>query len=282
MFANACTVTLQELAIWSGGSIGTGSDVTIAGPIASAAGINLNKNSSVNSIYTTGSIWLGNSVIVGGDAIANSGISKTKTSVITGYSNGSAGFELPKLDYLSQNAVGTTPIYVPSNAAQTIAPGDYSSWSLSGNTTINLSSGSYNMSSFWLGSGSVVNVDTSAGDVVLNIAGEFSVSRGVTFVSSGSGVLRVNVFNSNAWFDNDSSLTGVVSVFGGGLSTGSSVNLTGALYATGNVYFGNESTVTYSAFGIPEPASLVIFAAMGMTLVVRGRRRGARGTSSAA
>jgi hypothetical protein len=280
--AGACTVTMEELAIWSGGSIGTGSDVTIAGPIASAAGINLNKSTNVNSIYTAGSIWLGDKVTVSGEAIANKGIQKSKSAIISGYSNGSAGFQLPKLDYLTQNAIGTTSVYVPWKGSTTLKPGDYSSWSLSGKTTINLSAGNYNLSSFWIGSGSVVNVDTSAGDVVLNVAGEFSVSSGVTFVSSGKGALRVNVFKSDAWFDSDSKLTGVVSVFGGGLSTGSSVGLVGSVYATGNVYLGNDSTVTYSAFNIPEPASLVIFATMGMLFAVRNRRRGATGTSSAA
>ncbi len=281
--ANACTVTMDELAIWSGGSIGTGSDVTITGPIASATGININKSSYVSSIYTAGSIWLGDKVTVSGEAIANKGIDKSKTAVITGYSNGNAGFQLPKLDYLTQNAIGTTSVYVASSSSTILKPGDYSSWSLGSKTTINLSAGSYNLSSFWVGSGSVVNVDTSAGDVVLNVAGEFSVSSGVTFVSSGSGALRVNVFNSNAWFDSKSSLKGIVSVFGGGLSTGSSVDLVGNIYATGNVYLGNDTNVTYASFtNIPEPASLVIFATMGMVLVVRGRGRGAKGTSTAA
>lgn len=280
--AKANTITLEELAIWSGGSIGTGSGVTIAGPVASAGGINLNKGTNVNSIYTTGSIWLGNDVLVSGDAIANSGISQSKTAKITGYSDGSAGFELPKLEYLSQNAIGTTSVYVNSNAVETLKPGDYSSWGSGGSATINLSSGTYNLSSLWLGSGSIVYVDASAGDVVLNVAGSFGVGRDVTFVSSGSGILRINVFNSDVWFDNNSALTGIVSVFGGGLSTGSSFGLVGSLYATGNVYLGNDSKVTYSSFNIPEPASLVIFAAMGMALVVRGRRRAARGTSFAA
>ncbi|MCE5340453.1 MAG: hypothetical protein LLF92_04920 [Planctomycetaceae bacterium] len=280
--ANACTVTMEELAIWSGGSIGTGSGVAITGPIASAKGINLNTSSSVNSVYTAGSIWLGSKVTVSGEAIANKGIDKSKTAVITGYSNGNAGFELPKLDYLTQNTIGTTSVYVPWKGSTILKPGDYSSWSLSSNTTTNLSAGSYNLSSFWVGSGSVVNVDTSAGDVVLNVAGEFSVSSGVTFVSSGSGTLRVNVFKSDAWFDSKSKLTGIVSVYGGGLTTGSSVGLIGSVYATGNVYLGSDSTVTYSAFSIPEPTSLVIFATMSMFLVVRNQRRGAKGTSTAA
>jgi hypothetical protein len=279
--ANANTITLEELAIWSGGSIGTGSGVAIKGPAASAGGINLNKGTNVNSIYTTGSIWLGNDVLVSGDALANMGIYQSKTAVITGHSDGSAGFELPKLEYLAQNTIGTTSVYVKPNAAQTLKPGDYSSWSSGGSATINLSSGTYNLSSLWFGSGSIVYVDASAGDVVLNVAGSFSVGREVTFVSSGSGILRVNVFNSDVWFDNNSSLTGIVSVFGGGLSTGSSFGLVGSLYATGNVYLGNDSNVTYSSFNIPEPASLVIFAAMGMTLVVRSRPKAARGTSSA-
>jgi len=279
--AQACTITIDELALWSGGSITTGNNVTVTGTMASASGVSLNSGSSVGSIYTLGGIWLGNGVTVSGDAVAKGTVTTAKSAVITGSSSGNTSFTLPGLDYLTQTAIGTTSIYAAANSSTTLSPGTYSSWSLSNGTTINLSSGSYSLSSLWIGSSSVVNIDTSAGDVILNVVGSFSVSSGVTFVTSGSGTLYINVFNSSVWLDNSVSLTGVISVFGGGLSTGSSVSLTGSVYATGNIYLGNDTSVTYVAFtNIPEPASLIMFGAAGFILTVRSRRASTN-TSSA-
>ena len=271
--AQACTVTIDELALWAGGTIGTGTGVTISGSIASASGININNGSSLNSIYTQGSVWLGKSVTVTGDIVANGQVDTAKSAVITGSSSSYSNFVLPQLDYLQQTTAGTTSVYAAANSSQIITPGQYSSWSLSSSTTVTISSGTYSLSSFWIGSNSVVNVDTSAGDVILNVAGSFSAASGVSFVTSGSGNLYINVFNSDAWLDNNVSLTGVLKVFGGGLSTGTSVDLIGSFYATGNIYLGNDSQVTYvSQVIIPEPASLVLFAAVSLIFILKARR----------
>ncbi|HAL45356.1 MAG: hypothetical protein A2Y12_11690 [Planctomycetes bacterium GWF2_42_9] len=279
--AQACTVSIGELALWSGGSIGAGKDVTITGVSASKSAINLDKGTNADSIYTMGSIWLGNDVTVSGDATANGTISKSKSAVVTGSSNSYADFSLPTLDLLSKPATGTINIYAASNSSKSLSPGEYSEWTFGNGTTVNLSSGSYNLSSFWAGTGSVVNIDTTSGDVVLNVAGNFSVGSGVKFVSSGSGTLYVNVYNSDAWLDNNANIRGNIRVYGGGLSTGTSVNLTGSIYATGDIYLGNYSDVTYAATtsSIPEPSTLVIFAAAGMVFIAR--RRGATNTSTA-
>jgi cytoskeletal protein CcmA (bactofilin family) len=280
--AQACTVSIGELALWSGGSIGTGNNATITGTSASKIAINLNKGTSAGSIYTAGSIWLGNNVTVTGDATAKWGITKSKGTVITGSSSSFSDFSLPKLDILSRPSTGTNYIYAGSNSSKTLSPGEYSGWNFSNSTTVNLTSGSYNLSSFWAGNGSVVNIDTTSGDVVLNVVGNFSVGSGVKFVSSGSGTLRVNVFNSDAWLDNNVNIKGDIRVYGGGLTTGSSVNLTGSVYATGDIYLGNDSDVTYASTStsIPEPSTIVLFTASAMVFIAR--RRGATNTSAAA
>jgi len=274
----ANTITIDELALWAGGSIGVGSGVTVSGPMASALGVNANSNSSLSSIYTQGNVWLGKGVIVNGDVVANGSIQTSKNTVITGSSNSFSNFVLPQLDTLQQTVVGTTPIYTAPNATKTLLPGEYSSLSLSNDTQLNLSSGIYSVSSFWMGSGGTVNVDTSAGDVILNVVGSFTAGSSVKFITSGSGNLFVNVFNSDAWLDSRVDFTGVLSVFGGGLGTGTSVNLTGSVYTTGSMYLGNDTAVTYThSTQIPEPASLAMFLTIGF--IIWKVRQGSTDTS---
>lgn len=280
--ANATTITIDELSLWSGGSIGIGSDVTVSGPMASALGINANSNSIMNSIYTQGNVWLGKSATVDGDAIANGFIYTSKHAEITGTKDSFSHFVLPQLETLQQSAIGTTSIYTPSNGIKTLLPGEYSSMSFGNDAKLNLSAGAYSASSFWMGSGGTVNVDTSAGDVILNVMGSFSSGSSVKFITTGSGNFFVNVFNSDAWLDSRSGFTGFLKVFNGGFGTGTSVDITGAVYATKDIYIGNDSDIKYAALtAIPEPASIAMFMFIGF-IIWKVRPEGSTNTSVSA
>jgi len=265
--SQADIITIDELALWAGGSIGVGSGVNVSGSIASAAGVNANNNSSLNSIYTQGNVWLGTGVTIEGDVVANGSIQTSKNTIISGSKNDFSNFILPPLATLQQSVIGTDSIYRPNNGIKTLLAGEYANLSFGNDTNLNLSAGTYSAASFWMGSGGTVNVDTSAGDVILNVMGSFSSGSSVKFITTGSGNFFVNVFNSDAWLDSRAEFTGFLKVFNGGFGSGTAVNLNGALYATGDIYFGNDSDVKYSAMNqIPEPASIGMFLFIGFII----------------
>ncbi|MFA5293049.1 MAG: hypothetical protein WC496_08460 [Phycisphaerae bacterium] len=265
--AQATTINIDELSLWAGGTIGFGNTVTVGGPVASAGNISAGNGTSLSSIYTQGNLWLGNNSVVSGNVLANGYVHTGNNVLISGTSVSFGDFVLPPLDSLQQNAVGTNNIYGEKYSTKTLQPGEYRDWSFDKNVTLNLSAGEYNLKNFWMNKDGVVNIDTSLGDVVLNIAGQFDTGKSVTFTNSGSGNLFINVFGHDAWLGENTKLAAVVKVYGGDFGTDSSSDLSGSFYAAGNIWLGNNSQVVYSPVTvIPEPASLALFVMMGFFL----------------
>ncbi|MHB0945746.1 MAG: hypothetical protein ACYC3B_01065 [Sedimentisphaerales bacterium] len=259
------TIDIGSVGLWAGGTIGLGSEVSVNGIAASGGDFSASKNARLTSIYTEKSVWIDKGSVVSGDIIANGKIQATGVK-IGGSVSAFSDFTLPRLDILEKTAFGTEDIYGKSRSTTTLLAGDYKSLSFSRDTTLNLSSGEYNIQSFWMDRESTVNVDTSAGNVVLNIAGSFSTSRNVSFANTGSGSLQINIFGQDFWLGSGSSLSAVLKVFGGNIGTDGSVNLAGQMYATGNIWLGNDSQFTYApaiATAIPEPSTLAFLAAAG-------------------
>ncbi|MEN6386215.1 MAG: hypothetical protein ABFD79_13600 [Phycisphaerales bacterium] len=278
--AYANEIAINDIAVWSQGSIDLGSGVVINGISASGTAFNANGGSKVNSIYTQGSVWLGSNSVVNGSIYANGSI-ETYGVNVTGTKNSNWNFSLPQLDALANTMVGQTSIYKSKNSTSTLNPGNYSEWNFGQKNQLNLSAGSYSIRSFYMNRSGVVNVDTSAGDVVLNVNGSFSTGNNVVFNKTGNGNFYVNVINSNMSLGNDVSLSGIVHISGGTFNTGTSVNMTGQLFSTGDIWFGNNSQYTYqTAASIPEPATAAIFAIASMLLI--NRRKATRGTKAAA
>jgi hypothetical protein len=276
----ACEVAINDVAVWSSGNVNLGTGVTINGITTSGKGVNVNNYSSLDSIYTQGSVWLGYKVNVDGSITANGQVQKDPSAKISGTTDIHSNFVLPPLDSLQRTTIGKDSISTSKDVKKTLLPGDYSNWSFDRNNTISLSTGNYSVSGFWISNDGVVNVDTSKGDVVLNVNGSFSTGTGVTFNKTGNGNFYVNVIGSTMYLNNDVSLTGIVKV-SGGFSTGTSVNMTGQVFATGDIWFGNNSNFTYqNATSIPEPSSMAILVVMSLFFI--SRRRGATSTKAAA
>lgn len=257
------TIDISSVGLWAGGTIELGSNVSASGIAASGGGFSASGGAALDSIYTEKNVWIGSGSAVSGDIIANSEIYASGVKV-GGSVNQFSDFVLPELDILEKNTFGTDDIYGKNNSTTTLSAGDYKSLSFGRDTTLNLSSGEYNIQSFWMDRESTVNVDTSAGNVVLNIAGGFSTSKNVSFVNTGSGSLQINIFGQDFWLGRGSSLSAVLKVFGGNIGADSSVNLSGQLYATGNIWLGDYSQFSYTpAAEIPEPSTLAFLAAAG-------------------
>lgn len=283
LIAQADTINLDNLSLWAGGTIGLGNYVTIGGSIASGANISAGSGAQLDSIYTQSSVWLGSNSSVSGDIFANGGIQTGSNVIIDGTSNSFSNFILPALDSLEHGAIGTDNIYSSKNSTKTLLAGQYRDWNFDRNTTLNLSAGDYTLRDFWMNKDGVVNVDTSAGDVILNVVGQFSTGSEVSFIKTGSGNLYVNVFGHDIWLDDDVSMNAIVKVYGGNIGTDSSVKLSGSFYATGDVWLGSNTQLEYvsSPVNIPEPASLLL-SAMSFVFILKFRPKAATDTSVAA
>jgi hypothetical protein len=271
--AQATTVGIDQLALWAGGTIGLGSGVSINAPFA--AGGNISTGGSVNlmSVYTESNVWLGNNSAIAGDIFAAGSIQTGSNVVIGGSANSFTDFTLPQLDLLQQSTFGTENIYARKNTTTTLTAGEYADWSFDKNTTLNLTAGEYSLKNFWMGKDGVVNIDTSAGDVILNLVGQLSTSSDVAFITSGSGSLYVNVFGSSAWLGSGTSLSAALTVYGGDFGAGASAQLAGSFFATGNIWLDSNSQLGFVPYQeIPEPASLAIFAVGSLCFLFRRKR----------
>ncbi|MDD5134838.1 MAG: hypothetical protein PHP01_05455 [Phycisphaerae bacterium] len=273
----ATTLNIGQVGLWAGGTIGFGDNVSVAGSIASGGSISAGNNMSLNSIYTESGIWTGNNSIINGDILANRQVQIGNNVVISGSVTSFGDFTLPVLGLMEQTAIGTNDIYGKKNSTTTVSADSYRDFSFDKNTTLNISAGQYNLRNFWVNRSSTVNVDTSAGDVVLNVSGSFGTSKEVSFVNSGPGNLYINVFGHDVWLDDSVKLSAVLKVYGGNIDADNSVQLSGQFFATGDIWLGNNSSLSFvsgtPASSIPEPASLVIFAVMGLcSFIVKNQR----------
>ena len=258
------TIDIGSVGLWAGGTISLGREVSVNGTAASGRDFSALSGTNLTSIYTEKNVWIDRNSTVSGDIIANGKIQVSGVKV-GGSIEEFSDFVLPKLDILEKTAFGTKDIYGKNNSTTTLLAGDYKSLSFSKDTTLNLSSGEYNIQSFWMDKESTVNVDTSAGNVVLNIAGSFSTSQNVSFTNTGSGSLQINIFGRDFWLGSGSSLSAVLKVVGGNIGIDNSANLSGQMYATGNINMGNGSQFEYTpATAIPEPSTLAFLAVAGL------------------
>ncbi len=346
--AQATTIPINQLALWSGSSINGGIGVTIDGIAASAGGISINNGANLKSLYTQGRVWLGDNAVVNGTVLANgqadagnglklngnwtaSGaylgwnsningdirartgdISLNGSDVITGNVLGNGNiwiggnstvngdvrpgvnhslskgsnvtitgstspgvfdfdtFTMPQLEPMQKTIAGSQYIYGAPSTAATLLPGSYSAWNFGSGTTVNLSAGQYSLGNFYIDRNGIVNVDTSGGDVILNLTGGLNASNNVSFVKTGQGNLRINVFDSGVWLGDNTSLSAFLTIYNGNFNSGSSIQLTGSLYATGGIWLGNNSQVNYiSSQNIPEPATIGILSLGVLGLIGR-------------
>jgi hypothetical protein len=275
--AQATTVNIGQLGLWAGGTIGLGDNVSVNAPIASGGSISAGSNMNLSSIYTESGVWIGNSSIINGNILANGQVQIGNNVLIGGSVTSFGDFTLPVFGLIEQTTIGTNDIYGVKNSTTTILAGSYKDFSFDKDATLNLSAGQYSLRNFRVNKNGIVNVDTSAGDVVLNVSGSFSASKDVSFINTGSGNFYINVFGHDVRLDDSVKLSAVLKVYGGSIGVDDSVQLAGRFYATGDIWLGNNSTLSYlsytSTVPIPEPASLVIFAIMSFYCLIAKSRR---------
>jgi len=266
------------------GSVYFDQGATVAGDVLGMGGINLNRNTSVGgSVLGNHGIWIDQNSSIVGDVSPGLGNSlSTGRNVSIGGSTDPAALDLTvgvgSLARPAHGAHGGQDIWAGRNSTTDLQVGAYKSVSLDRDTTLNLTGGEYTLKSFWMGRDSVVNVDTSAGDVVLNVLGGFSTDRNVQFRTSGEGALRVNVFDGNLWLGNDAKLEGAVRVFGGDFGAGNDATLRGQFFASRDIWLGSGANVMHSMLvtsdgqAVPEPMTAAVLALGGAMLLWKRRR----------
>lgn len=263
---------------WSGKSVWMGREARVTGNInARSNSINIDRDGIiVGNINGNGSIWLDRNNTISGNV--SPGIGKT-LSYGSGVSIGGstdpgyvdvATFELPSIgDEPSHGSAGSQNIWEGNNSTLTLDAGAYKTVGFGRDATLNLSAGEYTMKSFWMDRGGQVNIDTSAGDVVLNVLGSFGTGRETNFTKTGTGQLYINVFDSNMYFDRDVNLDALVKVYGGNFGAGNNLDFDGSIWATGSVTLGNDALLTGQP--VPEPTTLVLLGLGGSIIILRKR-----------
>lgn len=272
---------------WTGKGVSFGRDATVVGNVTAASQqIGIGRNADITgNVRGNHNIWIDRDSTITGDA--RPGIGRTLSTggnvTITG-SRDPGSVTVPDMgssSVLDMNAPshgdhGSRNIWRGNNSVFALDPGAYREVGFGHHATLNLSAGEYTLKTFWMDHDGQVNVDTSGGDVVLNVLNAFSTGHDVHFVKSGVGSLTINAYNSDIWLGNGADLAASICVFGGNFGAGNGMVLEGNVFASGQITLGNGSQITWSGGSpaVPEPGTVVLLAlgAVGMLWKHKNRR----------
>ncbi|MBN1943453.1 MAG: hypothetical protein JW849_09200 [Phycisphaerae bacterium] len=267
---------------WTGKSVYMDSGANVTGDIIAGAGnLELNTKAVITgNLNGNDDIWIGNYGQVSGDASPGlqGKLSTGKKVTIGGSTDPSyAAYDTVSLDSMGPapdvHSYGSQNIYGGNKAVMDLSAGDYKDVDMWGTKTqLNLSSGTYTLRDFWVGNQGTVNVDATAGDVVLNVHKSFSVGNDVTFNVLGEGQFAVNVFEDNVNLGNNVDLAAQIRAWGGDVNTGDDLAFLGTIQAAGGVSIGSRGAVTYSK-QTPEPTTAMLLALGAVTILWEERRK---------
>lgn len=280
--ANGSVSTGQRVSVGgdvtSGGTTWLDNKTTVGGNVESTGGISTGTNVNVAGDVNSGAnIWLNNNTSVGGNASPGIGGSLTTGSGVT--IGGNTTPSNPTVPTVSIPSVtpGSVPSYsgsgntwLPNNSNVALAPGTYGSFSTGTGVDLFFTAGEYNLGQTWLNNNSTLNFDTSAGDITLNLFGDFTTGNNVAFDVTGDGQVYVNMYNGYYWMGQDATIDAIVRIYSGSFGVDSGADITGNIWAAGNIYVGTNSNVTYQGDspvpGVPEPLTVmsVFFATGGL------------------
>ena len=274
--ADVISTDVESLAIYAGRGLWIGRGSSIGGDIAAGRNIAISRNNRTKGVYSEGNVWIARDSTVAGDVLVGSHkrLSTARNVTITGLAAPhDYVFSLPELpDEPDKGHYGAETISRGRDTVTNLAAGAYKNLSLWGSgTTLNLSAGTYTFKKFWMASGGTMNVDTSAGDVVLNVHKSLSTGRDVSFINSGGGNVLINVFDNNVWLGHDSAIQADVRVWDGNFGADKNMEFTGTIWAGGSVNMARDAVMIFPQ--VPEPGTLMLLACGGGMLALRRRRR---------
>jgi len=291
------SIGISSLTLYSGGSLNMGGLANVTGSVAGVNSVSLAMAAGAGDIYSETCIYLGVNSHARGNVWANDKVSlegisrvdgnvttqgkylKAASATVTGQTvlgRDATLLVLPSMDTASDSGkLGRKSIWEGRNTTTDLASGSYKTVGFDRNATLNLSAGTYTMKSFSMERDGLVNVDTSSGDVILNVHSGFAAGDNVVFNTLGDGDLFVNVFDKNVKLDNNVTMDATVRVFKGKFAAGTDANLTGTFHASSDITLGQGSQVTYGSAGgaVPEPATIALLSCGGAMCILRKYRR---------
>ena len=272
----------------TGSEVVTGRDASVTGNLEGRSDpVNVGRNSVViGNVLSNNNIVLNNNALVQGDASPGIGYSvKFKNGAVVTGSTDPANHVLPSFDLPDMPAEPSTPDFGSSNvyaSAETVVdldPGQYKALSLERDCELNLASGEYTFESFWVDRRTIVNVDTSGGDVIINVHEGFDTGQYVQFNPTGEGKVIINVFGTGGIsLDKYNVMRATVRAWQGDFEAGEQTDFRGTIMAKDKIYVAEDSNMVYSRgvngyFIMPEPATMVLLVSGAGLVLTRRRRR---------
>lgn len=289
--------------LFTHGNVSTGDKARVGGRLVAGGSVSLGKESNIaGNLHAGGSVWLDDKAETGsitgatrvdidkhakvtGNVNYNTSSWVHHDATITGSVNqgGASPDQWSGLSVAapSMSAHGGSTYYA-SNTTQSLAAGAYGSLSVGKESTLYLSAGTYTFDQLWLDKEVKIEADTSAGDVVLRVVNNLSISKEAQ-INSSLALMSI-IVGGNVWIDKESQVEAGL-LAGGNVSISKKTELSGRLYAGGNVWLDKEVEVLANASSmggvfdaaasiapVPEPATMAMFV-LGGYLFFPARRR---------
>jgi hypothetical protein len=265
--------------------MGFDKDASITGDLHAVGQLDFNKDAYVTgNLYGNHDIWLAKDGFFDGDVSAGLGHSLTTQSgvTITGSTiKADHTISIPGMSANPGGSHGSQNLWYGNGSTESIDAGSYRDLSVSRESTITLAGGTYDFRSVWVDKESEIRLDTSGGDIVINVHHGLSTGEEVTFNRlSGNGQVTINVLGQNMWLGKENQLEAHVTVYDGDFGADQGAELTGTFHASRNLWLDKDANVMYSpanGFGgggqpVPEPATLALLALGGGTFLAARRR----------
>ncbi|MHC4985839.1 MAG: PEP-CTERM sorting domain-containing protein [Planctomycetota bacterium] len=281
-------------------------DFTFTGSAITGDEVTLDRNASVtgNIEGRDDSVSVGRNSTVIGDVLSNDKIVLNNNAMIQGAASPGIGYSvqfkpgavvtgstdpaahiLPTFDLPDMPSAPSVPdhgdsnVYASSESTVDLDPGRYKALSLERDCELYLTSGEYTFKSFWMDKRGIVNVDTSAGDVIINVHETFDTGQYVQFNPTGDGKVIINVYGTGGIsLDKYNVMRATVHVWDGDFSAAEQADFRGTILARGKIWIAEESTLVYAPgtggyFMMPEPATMVLLVSGAGFVLTRRRRR---------
>jgi cytoskeletal protein CcmA (bactofilin family) len=266
--------------LYTTGSFSLDQHVTIDGDVLAGGNVSVGHHSSIGSIDSHGNIFLDQFATINGNLTGANKVTISKSVLVDGDVNYGGKFSADRkasITGLTGNDIsdlstwnsslriapdswvsGSQSLYYGNNSTEMLAPGTYGSVSISNASTITLTAGTYNFSSLWMGNAVNLIADTSAGDVIINIADSLSTGNKVEFQRGDGGLFTLNV-NENIYLGQNTLADANFIGFGDSMSIDQNTVINGSLYSAGNIWLATNVTVAGAgSVPVPEPGTCLI------------------------
>jgi len=257
----------------------TGRQVAITGDILAGGKIWLDQLNEIGgSVQAVGAIGLGRRTTVEGDVITEQtfdiralceiagGIRSVRAGQLAADAriSGDVKIAAASVDRWTPQLLVATPMrcddhascWKPEASITHLEPGVYGSIDLGRNCVLRLRAGVYQFRRLWLANNVRVIADTTDGDVVIHLADGMTADSGVSFARSGEGAMSLlsrgyvylgagGVFDAN------------IMSFEGDMDVDQNCQITGRLYARGDLWLGHNAFLDGGGRGVAPVAELI-------------------------